>query len=486
MNSTTGSSEYTGPGATAEQQQALREDVANVLAMRDHIIKQTANTFDPTRILGIISVAKGADQYLPYTLPALLRQVARAGRHADMVIGLNDGYECSDILAGFAVLPDVEITHLYTGDKLAGNIPAPIFDHPDRSSAGYRIPQESPHHRIFVLHQKPGPYTAGKTRMLQDMCDSLVLGSIERGWIPPKYVLMFDRETLILQERAEDDIQPYLERVSLLMKQTDRPQELVQRLIAENSSASRPRSSSRELSPTTIDLDSPGLELLIDTLDKDTADIVGVSWRNCVYDIKTTYNGMNVLMPNLAAPVSVLHQAGYAAIGLTPQTMLLSGCCVIGKLEALLSMYISMCKIYPGLVGEDAMASVLGYHAGFNTVFQRGLYATNRCPALHEMAPASSIPAWKEQYARWTAVVDTIERLYGYENITPIRGTDERMSLAVAMALFAKTLRQTNDLARSFGLLQELNACQADLEEIRQLAKTRIYMMNEDHTFTAW
>lgn len=474
------------PRATPEQQRALREDVANVLATREQIIAQTRNTFDPTRGLGIVCAANGSEQYLPYTVPTLMAQIARAGRRADIIIGLNDGYECPDVIAALAAMPDVEVQHLYTGDKPAGNIPSPIFERPDQPDAGYRIAQESAHQRIFVLHQRRGPYAAGKTRMLHDICAAMVMGSITRGWVPPDTVVLFDHETLLLPERPEDDLQPDLDHVAGLLRQVGTPQGVVQRLIAEYSSPTRPRVAARDLPAPPITLDSPGLEVLFGELERSGADIVSTPWRNCVYDNHTTYAGLPVLMPNLAAPVPVLHRAGYAAIGLTPHTRNLSAGCTVGRTAPLLGVYISMCTTYPGLVGEDATSTVLAHHAGFSMVLQRGLFNTNRCPALHELSPASGLPAWKEQYVRWVAVIDALEQLYGYDQIAPIRGVDQQMSMAIALALFAQTLRRTNDLAQSFELLQQIQGTQAELEDIRQRAKAMGYTMKSHHAFVTW
>lgn len=471
--------------AFVEQERTLRADVANVEAVHHHILQRVMAPFDSTRVLGVVCATKGSEHYLPYTVPVWMNQLSRAGKQVDIIIGLNDGYECADVIVGLAALPNTTVYHLATGDKVSGNIPASVFAH-DRPSDRYCIPQEHVGHRVFVLHQRSGPYAAGKTRMLQDICDSMVLGSIEQGWVPPKYLAMFDHETVLVEKSPEDDIRPYFARVSDLLQQMSNPQQVVQRLIAEHASSDRSRIGKRAPAPPTINLDAPGLEHLVALLDASAADVVGIGWRNCVYDVETMYAGMPVLMPNLAAGVSVLHEAGHAALGLTPQTMTFSAGCTVGKLDVLLGIHVAMYRTYPGLVGEDAMSTVLAFHAGYNVVFHHGIYNTNRCPSLKDVSASSAMAAWKEQYARWLAVIDTVERLYGGANCTPIRGLDTRSNMTLALALFAKTLRQTNDVPRSFDLLQRFQACEAELDEIRQLARTKAYVMTENHPFTTW
>lgn len=465
-----------------EQQQALRDDVAGVLARRAQINQWTDATYDQTRVLGIVAAASGAEQFLPYTIPTMIRQITEAGKRADLVIGLNNGYECPATIAALAELPDVETIHLYTGDKPDAAVPAPVFA-TAALDADYQIAQHSPHHRLFILHQRRGPYSGGKSRVLGDICHTL-LDKIARGWIPPAYLLMFDSESLFVED-GDPGLRPELEIVLRLLQQANNIELVGHRLINEYDKT-RDRRSQLPLIPAHVDMNARGLELLIAAQDSTGADLVSQGWRNCVHDLPGTALGQPVMLPNLQAEVSMLHRIGYVMNGLTPYTMMLSGGGTLGKTDVQLAIHATMYSTYPGLIGEDALATVLAHHAKFKIHIQRGVYQTNRCPAPHELVGSPPVRAWYEQYARWTAGNDAIEQLYGLDNITPIRGIDNRLSTIIAFAMFAQALDRTQDLPRSLDLLNQVNRSRDDLAEIKQLAKAKGYVFKGNYTAAAW
>lgn len=467
---------------TDEQQQTLRDDIAGVLARRAQINQWTGARLDQTRVLGIVAAASGAELYLPYTIPAMLRQITQAGKHADLIIGLNNGYECPAMIAALAALPDVETVHLYTGDKPNATMPAPVFA-TAALDADYSIPQTSQHHRLFILHQRHGPYAAGKSRVLGDICQAL-LDNIARGWIPPAYLLMFDSESLFVED-GDPGLRPELEIVLRLLKQTNNIELVGQRLIGEHARAGG-RRTDLPLIPTHVDLNARGLELLIAAQDSTGADVVSLGWRNCVHDLPGEALGQPVMLPNLQAELPMLHRIGYPMNGLTPYTITLSGGGTLGKTDVQLAIHATMYHTYPGLIGEDALASVLAHHARFKIHIQRGVYQTNRCPAPHETVGVPPVLAWHQQYARWLAGSDAIEQLYGRDQITPIRGMDSRLSTIIAFALFAQALDRTQDLPRSLTLLNQINTCQDDLAQIKRLAQSKPYVFKGHYTPAAW
>ena len=473
--------------ATPEQDQTLREDVAQVLALRSRIKQYTHNTFDTARVCAVTPASPGGEHYLPYTIPTLIKQIARAGKRADIVIGLNNGYECPLTIAGLSTLLDTEIIHLYTGDKPGAHIPAPIFASPDHQDATYHIPQASNGHRIFVLHQKRGPHAPGKIRVLGDICHSLLLHNIAQGWIPPLYLLMLDQETLVLEDHEDFDTPALVVKMKLLVEQGLPIEAAVQRVISDHYAANRraaPTASST--SEAVVDLNGRGVDRLIERMEQTGADISSVRWKNCAYNIESIYRSAKVILPSLNVVTSILHRMVYEMTGLSPYTMTFSGGCTLGRMDALLATHSYMASAYPGLTAEDAMATVLAYNAGFSTFMERQLYNTNRCFARHETLSTSGVATWKDQYARWIAGNDAIERLYGFSNITPMQGDGEAMSPVIALVMFAKKLHQTNDLAKAWAVLEELQAAQADFAEINQIARQKNYIYKGDFTQAAW
>ncbi|MBE9049842.1 hypothetical protein IQ243_05375 [Nostocales cyanobacterium LEGE 11386] len=358
-----------------QQDRALEADVKSVLYYRAWINAKTNNLFDSTRILGIVAAAKGAENYLPYTIPKIIQQISEIGMMADIVIGLNNGFECSTVINGFTLLPDVQVIHLYTGEKVANNIPAIIFDNSMCKGKPYCInninPQQS-RHRIFVVHQKEGQYAAGKIRVLGDIYGSLLLESINNEWIPPAILMTFDAESQFLVDQ----------RYSI------------------------------------IDSDSNGLKLIIRKLQKhQEIDILGTRNKFAVYQ-KSIVNGIEVLLPNLSEKLPPLQWFVDITHGRVNGIQYKPGGGTFGKTDAMVSLLLVISEKYPGIRCEDTQLSVLAKYAGFIGDIFIDVISMNRTPSLTDMTmDQPPKKAWIEQMYRWLASTYGLKLLYGEHNV---------------------------------------------------------------------
>ncbi|MDF5711065.1 MAG: hypothetical protein PUP90_26185 [Nostoc sp. S4] len=358
-----------------KQNRTLKADVKSVLYYRDWIQAKTNHTFDSTRILGIVATTKGAESYLPYTIPKIIQQISQMGMMADIVIGLNNGFECPAVIERLSLLPNIEIIHLYTEEKLANNIPALIFDNIICQGQPYCLTNIDTHqdrHRIFVVHQKQGQYSAGKIRVLADIYSSLLLKSIENGWIPPSILVTFDAES--------------------------------QFLVSHNYSVT--------------DLESNGLKLIVNQLQTHRKiDIIGTRNKFAVYE-KAIVDGIEVLLPNFSEQVPPIQWFIDIVHGRFSGFECKWGGGTFGRTDVIVSLLAVISINYPGIRTEDTQLTILAKYAGFLDNIFLDVISTNRTPSMTDMTMGQpQKKAWIEQIYRWLASVHGLKLLYGKHNI---------------------------------------------------------------------
>ncbi|TBR61418.1 hypothetical protein B4U84_11625 [Westiellopsis prolifica IICB1] len=382
-----------------KQNRRLKADVESVLSCREWIKTITNNNFDSTRILGVVAVTKGAEYYLPYTIPKIIKQISEIGMMADIVIGLNNGFECQSVIEGFSLIPNVQVIHLYTDEKIANNIPAKIFDNPRCEGESYYLKnidyQNSPH-RIFVLHQREGEFTAGKIRVLGDIYGSLLLKSIENGWIPPALLVTFDAESQFFVEREFSVFEP----------------------------------------------ESNGLMLIISELQKHLEiDILGARDKYTVYQ-RSIADETKVLLPNFNEEVPPIQWFLNSVHGIYNGYKWLPGGGTVGKTDVLISILTVISRKYPGARIEDTQLTILAKHAGFlGKIFTHVSY-TNRTPHLTDMTIDKPLKkAWVEQIFRWNTAYQGLELCYGFHNVRLIVSDRFPWSIFTAPIKFLKRLK---------------------------------------------
>jgi hypothetical protein len=352
-----------------------------VLAYRSQIEKQTNNTFDKTRILGIVAAAKGAEFFLPHTIPKLIEQVKEIEIGLDLIIGLNNGFECCSVTDRLAKLPDCRIIHLYTEQRSNNTKAAVIYDNIQLTGKPYRlsnITREKERHRIFVVHQPQGIYSAGKIRMLGDIYLSMILKSIEFGWIPPEIQISFDAESLFLS-----------------IQENNKPQ-----------------------------LNSNGLKLLFREIQaRSKLDILGTTLKNSIYK-KTNLEGLPILVPDLNEQISDIPWFLNLVHGQFPGYLWHPGGGTIGKTKIIVSILAAIAEKYPGARVEDVQMSILAQHSDFVSDISSEVISTNRVFLLTEVTQTEKVqPIWLEQIYRWMAGCHALELYYGKHNIKAIFNT---------------------------------------------------------------
>ncbi|WP_392535083.1 hypothetical protein [Nostoc sp. C117] len=364
----------------SKQDSVLNSDIEAVKNCREWIVSKTKNTFDNTRILGVVAAANKADSFLPYTIPKIIEQIADMGMKADIIIGMNHGFECPKVIEYLSLLPKVQIIHLYTEAKPENNISAKIFDNVECTGEPYYLSNLYPEyfqHRIFFVHQKVSLHSSGKIRILGDIYGSLLLKSIENGWTPPEIVVAFDAETQFLLEAKNQAIESKL--------------------------------------------DTNGLMLIVNELKK-TPQIDIISTRNkfVVYQ-KAMLDNMEILLPDFSQEVPPIQLFLNVVHGRFSGYKWNPGGGVVARTDAMISLLLIISERYPGIRVEDVHLSILAHHAGFASDILLKVVSINRSPKIGEMTMNSSLKsAWMEQIYRWNSGCKGLELRYGKHNISPI------------------------------------------------------------------
>ncbi len=357
------------------------EDVQHVLACREWINARTKRTLDRNRILGVVAAGKGAENHLPYTIPKIVGQISDMGKGADILIGLNNGFECPTLLQRLPFLPDAQVIQLYTGEKPSSTTPARVFADCPCEGEPYHLetldhPQKT--HRIFVVHQRAGPYAAGKIRVLGDIYGSLLADSIERGWIPPEILVAFDAESQFLM--AQEGAIP--------------------------------------------DAGSNGLTLIVSKLQKcPEIEILGASPKYAVYR-KGLLDGAETLLPDFREQLPPIPWFLSAVHGRYPGYKWKPGGGTVGRTDAMISLIVVIATRYPGARTEDAHLSVLAHHAGLRGDISTDVVFTNQVPSTTDMTTDDPPQrAWVKQMFRWIANARALEMHYGRHNVRVIVST---------------------------------------------------------------
>lgn len=384
-----------------KQIEVLKEDVTDVLSYQGWISSKTNKMFDTTRILGILAIRKGAEDYIPYTIPKVIEQISETGTKADIIIGLNNGFECPAIVNGLASIPKVRSIHLYTGEKRGTAAPSTIFANERLDGRPYcieKIDSKQPHNRLFFVHQREGIHAAGKIRVLIDIYQ-LLLDSTANGWLPPAFTLTLDAESFFLKD-----------------KEYGNP-----------------------------DLGSNGLKLLIERLtDSPEIDILGAKNRFAVYGKQTTIGANKCLIPDfnrLVPPIQSflnLVHGRYSGFSWKP------GGGTIGKTDVMISLLITIAKRYPGSKIEDAHATILAQHAGFRGDVFTDVVCINRCPDITDVTGDNPPKlAWIKQMSRWISASHALEKNYGRDNIRLVAGYRPFWMAIIVLVEFLKGLKRT-------------------------------------------
>ncbi len=464
-------SHFESPTQPDPQAQRLYADVAKVRARLGQLREWSGGHVDTGRILGLVSAADGAQALLPYTIPNLLRQVAAAGKYADILLGLNNGFTCDPLLDYLRTLPDVEVLRLYT--RRAAD-PAPLFSASPALTAApvllTQLPAPAARHRVIVVDPQAHGDSAWKMRMLGEMVLGLLLPSLRAGWRPPQYTLLFDAESLFIAHSDDRSIQRELQQVRLLQQKIpDDPARIIN-IIVQAQARAAPAAAA---APAPLDWRGPGLELLIATLDqRPELALLGAITRFCVYDTPGQVAQLPVLLPNLAAPCSPMHEIYQYTCGLFDGCACMPGGGTLGRTLEALALLAMIATCYPATICEDSMLTVLAQHAELKMDLCADVYLTNRCPPVTELTQAAEPrPAWQQQFVRWYAGFDAVEALYGRHNAARVLGLDPDLFFSACLALFVKRLKHTQDTQRSLAFLDAVLASGQAYQEIRALAR---------------
>jgi hypothetical protein len=363
-----------------KQDSVLNSDIQAVKNCREWIGSKTKNTFDNTRILGVVAAANQADSFLPYTIPKIIQQIADMGMKADIIVGLNHGFECPKIIEYLSLLPNIQIIHLYTEAKPGNNISAKIFDNVECIGERYYLDNLSPEysqHRIFFVHQKVSLHSSGKIRILGDIYGSLLLKSIESGWTPPEMVVAFDAETQFLVETKNQAIESKLDTNSLM--------------------------------------------LIVNELKKSPQmDILSTRNKFVVYQ-KAMLDNLEILLPDFSEQVPPIQLFLNVVHGRFSGYKWNPGGGIVARTDVMISLLVIISERYPGIRVEDVHLSILAHHAGFRSDILLKVISINRSPKISEMTMNSSLKsAWMEQIYRWNSGCKALELCYGKHNISPI------------------------------------------------------------------
>ncbi len=386
----------------AEQDKKLRADVESVLSCQKWIKSQTNQCLDLNRVLVVLAAGSGAEKYLSHTIPKIIAQIAEAGAKADVVIGLNHGFDCPQVIAGFNQISDVEIIDLYTEAKVSNQLPAKVYA--DASAQGepyYLQSNPSLKHRICVIHQKMSPYSAGKIRMLGDIYGSLFINSIAQGWHLPALLVTIDAESQFLLDQPG-------------------------------------------LSPN---LDSNGLQPILEQLNHDPdLDILGATPRHTVYH-PFEQDGLQIFLPDFSQDVPPIPWFLNIVHGYYPGYQLKPGGGTVGKSDVIISLLTVISEQYPGARLEDIQLTILAEHAGFTHELCMDVIQTNRVPDRYETVPGDrSKLAWLEQMDRWMSGIEALKINYGQHNIESIVADTFPWAILLNPRLFVQSLRNKQPL----------------------------------------
>ena len=424
----------------------LQKDVEDVLVQKKQINKRTNNKFDTSKVLGIVATKDGAEKYLSYTIPKIINQINDSGFSADIVIGLNNGFECPSVVKELTSKTALQLIHLYTTDKIERDIPALIFDNKELRGIPYRIKNIDNNHkknRIFFVHQKSGTHTPGKVRILLDIYQ-LLLDSLTVGWVPPLYTIIFDAESMFLVNRDN----------------------------------------------TNLDIQSNGLKLFINEIASNSRiDILGAIVRNAVYKEQVMTNKISTFWPEFSKAVPPIHLFLNLVHGKYYGYCWKPGGGTIGKTDVIISLLFVISKTYPGTIGEDLLTTILAHHAGFQGNICKSVIITNRCNDDNFAINNDRFALiGKKQLERWFTARYVLEKKYGKKNVRLISGYSKYVTLGIILTEIFKEVKKRNincviDIAKK---IRHLLSAMPVLKMIKKDVRISVAKFNDSGDKAYW
>ncbi len=444
--------------------ESLRDDVRAASSLLESLRKDMAGRRDDSRILGIVTAASTSESYIPYTVPLVLRQAAEAGLGADILLGLNNGYDCSDVIASYARIPDVEIVRLETGEKTSLGKPGLVYAPGDVTP--YCFPTPSTRHRIFAVHQRAGPLSNGKTLMLLDLLAGLLLPNVQRGWVAPALTLLFDAESMFMNRSQDGCFLELLGRARHLLDLTDGDTRAAARALIDENRWAGDTARSTGAGPS-----ANGLVEMLSDFRFGNLDVIGASTRFTAFTRRSRFSGLPVCFPSPHGPISAMHAVYNQICGIVPGCACMSGAGTLARTEVVISLMNVVLSRYPRIYGEDALFTVLAEQLSLRIHLSTRVQVTNRCPALGERSAHADHDAWVGQFAKWYSGFAQIENLYGSEICRSVLGPDEQDVPASGIAIAACRYRAKGDLEEALHILDELAATRPLVTTIREMAQ---------------
>ena len=179
----------------------LEVDLRIIRVIRE-VLASCLQEMDDSRLLVVLSVCKTSKAKLRLMLPRLLGQIERAGLSADILLGLNQDPELTDL---FTVLRRKVSTIEHVYSRVVGGgagEQAQAFVDSEPQSGKYAIGDPaSSGHRMIVVHQEPDSRTRGKNLMLRELNDMTLSAVTSGSWMRvPSRMLECDDDSILFVE----------------------------------------------------------------------------------------------------------------------------------------------------------------------------------------------------------------------------------------------------------------------------------------------
>ncbi len=447
-------------GASPSQAERLRCDLDDSQSAVARL-RAACPAGDDSRLLALVTAARTSESYLPYTVPLVLRQAEAAGLGVDLVLGMNNGYRCRELVDSLTSIPAASITLLETTPKLSRHAPGLVVE--PGGSTLHRVETPRTLHRVFIVHQVAGPWSAGKDVMLLDLINGFVRPNIEGGWRAPDAALVFDAEAVFIEhepDEPDESLAAAIADARGLLERCERNPATAARALAAESPRRPPRRPA-------FDIASPGLGRLLTAWRGGTLDVIGPATRFCAFGAPRIFRGVPVLMPLPHEAVSAVHRVYNETCGVLRGCSCMSGAATLARTDVLVGMLSVILGRYPDVYAEDAIFTVLAEQAGLRLRLARDVQVTNRCAARTDTAGDPPRPWWVGQIIKWYRGFDQVEQLYGAGPCASVLGPGTDDFLAAAVAIAARDLPVDAAGARAF--LQDVAEAGPAFDEIRRV-----------------
>lgn len=354
-----------------------------VLQERARLNEASAGNLEKRRIVAVLAAANGSHNLLAGSIPALLAQSQDSGLGLDLMVGLNDGFRCDELLSQIARDSNSSLVFLFARPRAVYDRPGTIITESGVPGWQELQPCGSGRNRIFAIVQPADPYSRGKIRILGDIYTSLLTAALNNGCRLPETCLWLDAEShLVVQPRG-----------------SSRPDNPLALLFNEVTS-------------------DPDLELL------------GTRVRFAVYPS----DGVNpsAAFPDSTVAVPAIYEVLNAAHGRARGVNWLPGGGTLGKTTTAVALVSVIARLYPGTRVEDCQGTIIAQHAQIKWSISETIESTNRCfDERHSLSSATQSPAYMAQLGRWLAGLQSLRDLYGdaaVSDIIPIGNIDSIFS----------------------------------------------------------